>query len=639
MAIWVCAVNAELRDDIGLDRAKEVLRKAGASESDLVSYERSLLGLSPRDVDQRFKRLLSASPASVANTIQFIRLDGAYTLGKDSLPQPGVPKGEILEFEFRSEGVFPGTTRNIQIYIPDQYRADRPACVYVGLDGLQFSAPIVFDNLIHRNEMPVTIAIGVSSGQVQSAVASENPRSNRSFEFDTLSGDLAHFLLEEVFPEVQRRRSAGGLPIYLSNDPDDRAAGGISTGAIAAFTLAWEQPDQFRRVFSASGTFVGMRGGDQYPVLVRKTEPKPIRVFLQDGAGDHMDGTLGEVGDWWMSNQAMQRALDFSGYQVSHAWGEGPHGSRQGAVVFPEAMRWLWKDWPAPVASARESKNVFLHDILLAGESWKAVTTSSQGPDSISADTQGEIIAFDPTSGGAWRLNDGHWTRDSNLAPYSDIAFGAAGRAYVTDLRHSRLFAYSADGRLSQLLRDVRDAKAVVTHNGHLFVTDSTVGGRGRLRLIRPQGGEILLDNDLPRLSALALTPDEKWLSVASEDSRWGYIYRVESDYSATHRQKFYWFHIPDATGKPGPSAWVTDSDGRLYASTGMGVQVLDRSGRVRAILPVPGGVAIDLTFGGADFDTLFVLTADKRIYRRRLNVRGVKPGDEPIKLPDGNGA
>jgi sugar lactone lactonase YvrE len=159
------------------------------------------------------------------------------------------------------------------------------------------------------------------------------------------------------------------------------------------------------------------------------------------------------------------------------------------------------------------------------------------------------------------------------------------------------------------------------------------------LRLIRPHGGENLLDHDLPRLSALALTPDEKWLSVASEDSRWGYIYRVESDYSATHRQKFYWFHIPDAAGKPGPSAWVTDSDGRLYASTGLGVQVLDRNGRVRAILPVPGGVALDLTFGGADFGTLFVLTADKRIYRRRLNVRGVKPGERPIKLPDGNGA
>ena len=197
--------------------------------------------------------------------------------------------------------------------------------------------------------MPVTIAIGVSPGQVESAKTPADPRFNRSFEFDGLNDNLARFLLEEVFPEIEKNhKTPDDLPIRLSTDPNDRCAGGGSTGGIGAFTLAWERPDAFRRVFTAIGTFVGMRGGDRYPVLIRKTEPKPIRVFMQDGSADEWMGGP-EVGDWWMSNQTVERALEFAGYDVQHVWGTGPHSGRQATAIFPDAMRFLWKDWPQPI--------------------------------------------------------------------------------------------------------------------------------------------------------------------------------------------------------------------------------------------------------------------------------------------------
>ncbi len=230
-----------------------------------------------------------------------------YEPGPDSQRQKDVPIGKTFNFPFAESQVFPGTTRNITVYVPAQYKAEQPACVYVALDGLGFAAPIVFDNLIHKKEMPLVIGIGVSPGQVNSASPPANPRFNRSMEFDGLNGNLARLILDEILPEVEKHKTPDGLPILLSKDPNDRCTGGGSTGGIGAFTLAWERPDAFRRVFTAIGTFVGMRGGDRYPVLIRKTEPKPLRIFMQDGENDQWGGGP-EVGDWWNGNQGVQRA-------------------------------------------------------------------------------------------------------------------------------------------------------------------------------------------------------------------------------------------------------------------------------------------------------------------------------------------
>ncbi len=271
-------------------------------------------------------------------------LPGARLRADDATSTSAPPKGEVIQYTFDQSKIFPGTVRDYWIYVPKQYDPAKPACLYVNQDGRQFNAPKVFDELIHKKEMPVVIGVFVTPGRVKAPSNEAMDRFNRSYEYDGLGDNYARFLLEELLPEVETRKTADGRPIRLSKDGNDRCIAGSSSGAICAFTAAWERPDSFRRVFSSIGTYVGLRGGNVYPTLIRKYEPKPIRIFLQDGSSDlNIYG-----GDWWMANQEMERALIFAGYEVNHDWGTGGHNGQHATKIFPDAMRWLWKDCPGP---------------------------------------------------------------------------------------------------------------------------------------------------------------------------------------------------------------------------------------------------------------------------------------------------
>ena len=537
-----------------------------------------------------------------------------YEPGPDSKPQPDVPKGKTFSFTFADSKIFPGTSRGVTVYVPAQYKGDKPACVYVGLDSLGFNVPVVFDNLINRGEMPVTIAIGVSPGTVASVNGKEDPRFNRSFEFDGLNDSLARCIVEEIFPEVEKRQTPDGLPIKLSRDPNDRCAGGASTGGIAAFTLAWERPDYFRRVFSAIGTFVGMRGGDRYPVLVRKTDPKPIRVFQQDGENDQWMGGP-EVGDWWMGNQTLDRALEFAGYDHRHVWGTGSHSGKHADAIFPDAMRYLWKDWPQPVrAQTAKIQNVVLKAILDPEADWRIVSGAGGGCDQLAVNPQGEVFFHE----------DAKRTRK----------LGADGR--ISDapaLPADQPFAFSADGH-GVTAPGVRATCLAVTSDGRLYATEAETG---RAWLIKPDGTKTLLDEGLQQPAGIALSPDGLWLAVMERRSHWGYSYRVKPDGTVELKQRFYWAHVPDWADDSGAGSMCMDRDGRPYVATRMGVQVFDRNGRSRAILPLPAGEATSVCFGGAAFDTLFA-TSGGRLYQRKMKAVGAPAFAAPIKLPPWGG-
>jgi gluconolactonase len=545
------------------------------------------------------------------------------------------PSGCLLSFELSGSTIFPGTIRTIKVYVPDQYRADAPACAYFGLDGLTQDLPEVFARLIGADQIPVVIAIGVEPGHVPSTAAPANPRYNRSFEFDSLNADLARFLMDEVTPAVEQLRTPDGRPVLLSRNPQDRAIGGVSTGGIGAFTAAWERPDAFSRVFTGIGTFVCMRGGDRYPGLVRKTEPKPLRIFMQDGCNDQWQGGP-EFGDWWLGNQTMQRALEFAGYDVRHVWTDGAHDTEHATQLFPDALRWLWSDWPQPIR-AGGSRNTFLQQILLAGESWSCLPGHYRSPSALASDCEGKVTFRDASPAGTWRISlDGECSQQLDELLYHAMAHDASGRCFVIGPERSEVLAYDHCRRLLWSVGGFHGALSLApNHQGAVYVTESREDGKGRLWIIRPSGERSLLDTDLDSPAAIALSPDGLWLAVAEHDTHWGISYRVEPGGSLLHKQKFYWFHIPDTADDSGVRAWVPDIDGRLYAATRMGVQVFDRNGRVRAILPLPGGAATGLAFGGADFKTLYVACADGRLYRRRVAVAGFPSGAAPIELPE----
>lgn len=554
----------------------------------------------------------------------------AFPLGPDSLPQSGVPKGEVQKFTFENSKIFPGTVRDYWIYIPAQYRPEQPACVYVNQDGVQYQAPTVFDNLIHSKEMPVTIGVFVMHGRVRAA----NPdaaldRFNRSFEYDGLGEDYARFLLEELLPEVETKRASDGRAIRLSRSGNDRAIGGASSGAIAAFTSAWERPDAFTRVFSAIGTYVGLRGGDRYPTLIRKYEPKPIRIFLQDGSNDlNIYG-----GDWWMANQTMERALAFAGYEVQHVWGDGGHNGQHATALFPDAMRWLWKDWPRPVARG-QSKNATLGAILLPGEEWQLVSDGYRFTEGPAVNRKGEVFFTDGANSRTYRIGlDGKvtlWHSDTKRG--DGQTFGPDGRLYAAAVAEDKILAYDAQGKSSVIAEGIRGNDLAAAHNGNLYVTNPGVGNEpGRVWLIRPNGEKSVVDTGLRFPNGIAMSPDQTLLYVGDFRSHWVYSFQIQPDGTLAHKQRYFWLHVPDAADDSAADGMRVDRDGRLYVATRLGIQVCDQAGRVQCILPTPNGRISNLSFGGENFDTLFATCGD-RVYKRRLNVKGAQSWDAPNK-------
>lgn len=554
-----------------------------------------------------------------------------YPVHPDAKVKEGVPKGEILKFIFENSKFFPGTWREYWVYVPAQYTPSQPACVYVNQDGVQWQAPTVFDNLIHQKEMPVTIGVFVMHGRVKA----EQPekaldRFNRSFEYDGLGDTYARFLLEELLPEVETKKTSDGRAIRLSKNGNDRAIGGSSSGAVCAFTAAWERPDAFSRVFSAIGTYVGLRGADRYATLVRKYEPKPLRIFLQDGTNDLNI----YAGDWWMANQTMERALIFSGYEVQHVWGEGAHNGKHGTAIFADAMRFLWKDWPQ-TPKVGQTKNPMLNDILLPNENWQLVGEGYKFAEGPTANAKGEVFFADGDAATLWKVGDNNQVGlfAKNSGDSYGLAFNPDGKMYSSTLSTKVINAYDSGGKRTKITEGFAGNDLVVASNGNTYVTSPSPDPKvpSKVWLVRPNGQKLVVDEGLKFPNGITLSPDQTLLYVSDTRSHWVYSYSILPDGTLANKQKYYWLHAPDTADDAGADGMKTDRDGRLYVATRLGIQVCDQAGRVNAIIPTPNGDISNLCFGGENFDVLYATCGDK-VYKRKVKVKGATAWGTPNK-------
>ena len=320
-----------------------------------------------------------STPAQTTNTnrfgtnrqqgiaVRFPKTEVKYQHGPDSQRKEGVPRGKVTDFDWTNSTVFPNTIRHCSIYVPAQYDAAKPAALMVFQDGHtylrsftnaqvdgraiekedgDFRVPIVFDNLIHAKEMPVTIAVFIDPGFTQKEFP-DTPRAwqpqpqNRSFEYDSLTTNYSEFVITEILPHVRKQYN-------ITDNPEGHAICGISSGAICAWTVAWHRPDQFRKVVSHVGSFTNIRGGDKYPDIIRTNSWKPIRIFVQDGANDLRSGPQNRRPGWnWViANHLLAAALEEKDYDYKYVFGEGGHNGNHGGVIFPDTMRWLWRDYP-----------------------------------------------------------------------------------------------------------------------------------------------------------------------------------------------------------------------------------------------------------------------------------------------------
>jgi enterochelin esterase-like enzyme len=292
-------------------------------------------------------------------------LDYQYRLGPDSKPQVGVPRGELRGPYTLPCEVFPGTQHTYWLYVPAQYDPARASALMVFQDGQAFidehgdiRAQHVLDNLIYRREIPVMIAVFINPGRTPEqvepspAVGWGDGFTNRRIEYNAPEGGYSRVVCDELLPVIQSE-------FNIAKDPRMRGIGGSSSGAIAAFMVAWERPEEFTKVLSNVGSFTNIEGGHIYPDLV-KAEPstKPIRVFLCDGRNDNRslnaDGSYDPKRDWFLQNVRMQQALEEKGYDIAYTWGVNLHGQKFGGVAMPEMMRWLWRDCTPVITDPRD---------------------------------------------------------------------------------------------------------------------------------------------------------------------------------------------------------------------------------------------------------------------------------------------
>jgi enterochelin esterase family protein len=295
-----------------------------------------------------------AAPQARARSGRGNTNDAFYALGPDSKSMEGVPKGRFIGPKVIPSNVFPGTQHTYWVYVPAQYDPAQPAAIMIFNDGQAMMAEPgdvqahhVLDNLIFRREIPVMLAVFINPGR-RPDQPEPTPRdwgdrnTNRPDEYNPPNDKYARVIVEELMPALKAEYN-------ISPDPELHGIMGASSGGCAAFAVAWFRPNDFRKVITFVGSFTDLRGQYIYPELVMESEKKPIRIFMQDGRNDNRalrGDSYNPKRDWFLQNVRLMQALTKKGYEVNYVWGIGNHGQKQGGAIFPDMMRWLWRDQP-----------------------------------------------------------------------------------------------------------------------------------------------------------------------------------------------------------------------------------------------------------------------------------------------------
>ena len=504
-------------------------------------------------------------------------------------------RGEVIKFVMNESLRYPGTEREVLVYVPQQYRDTAPACLLVCMDGILYDATTVLDNLIASGEMPVTIGVFINPGVVYDEDRNV-VRYNRCKEFDSTDDNWAQFIEQEVLPQVRALKTKDGQAINISSDPNDCAITGASSGGIAAFTAAWNRPDMFSRVYTTVGTFVAMRGGHEYPAIVRKTEPKPLRIYMQDGWYDVWNPIFGE---WFEYNLLMESAFNFAGYEAFHVWNRGNHSIKYGTLAFPDAMRWLWKGYPARVNKGT-SNNGMLQAILDPAYDWLALPISSTIDGDIYPAAEGKIVFASGNQ--VCQVNS-----DGQLQVVSTLKSGERLMGEGLSLRSNTL--YKNGQKVAEGLRACLSVQELAGGK-YVALCDASVKSNDIVSVLS-EGTR-----------ALAVAPDYRFCVSVQENTHHLISTIMDKKGHMLYSEPFYFLHDLSNGTLASAGNMAFDTHGNLYVATPMGVQVADHNGRVRAILSLPAGGVDALAFSG---NYLYVRCGQK-LYVRKMNAIGHNP-------------
>lgn len=558
----------------------------------------------------------------------------------DAVVKDDVPKGEVKQMPaWEDSKVFPGTTRDWWVYVPAQYESSQPAALMVFQDGKNMMSewrwriPTVFDNLIAAGDMPPTIGVFINPGHDKSKPRKNNKHSNRGYEYDSLGDRYVSFLLDEIIPEVRRNYN-------ISDDPEMHAIGGSSSGAICAFTAAWERTDFFRKVYSSVGSFTHLRGGNVYPALVRKTEPKPIRVYMADTSGD-VDNAFGS---WWWANQRMASALQYMGYDVRFDQAEGfGHNSDFGSSKFPDALRWLWRD-EAHVAKIDTSDDLrgdlSLLDLLIPDEGWELVGDDYGFVDGFCADSNGNFYFCDMKAPAVFRIDAVTGERSTIVTEsVSGLEFNPdESLLYACQGRKNRIISIDpVSDDVKTIAEGVKPNDLDVTKDGYILFTQT---GKSEVVRVDPKTGDVtVVDSGITKPNGISLSNDGGTLAVSDYGGTHTWTFRVNAGGQLDAKMptmpmrrridakgEFHFNEEPPYIATSRGDGMSVDRVGRYYVTSDVGVQIFDPTGRPCGVLPKVNDdqPLTSCILAGKDLNTLYIAHGP-RIYRRKLTIERPK--------------
>ncbi len=556
----------------------------------------------------------------------------------DAVARKGTPKGTIQSMGAFESKVFPDTIRDWWVYVPAQYTPETPAALMVFQDGERMKAegrwrvPIVFDNLIHRGDMPPTIAVFVNPGQDATKPRKKGKFSNRGLEYDALGDRFARFLTEEIIPQIETQYS-------LSQDPSMRAIGGSSSGGICAWTTAWEHPEAFRKVYSSVGSFTHLRGGNIYPALVRKTEPKPIRIYMADTSGD-VDNAYGS---WPIANERMASALQYMGYDVHFDWAEGyAHNADFGSYQFPDAMKWLWRK-EKPQASFDTTDDLggdlTLLDLLIPNEQWELVIDNLGFADALCSDDEGNLYYCDMSARKVIKRDNDGEEKTICRESVSGLEFNSdESLLYACQGSKSRIISIDPRTGETQTIADgIKPNDLAVTQDDRILFTQT---GKSEVILVDPKTGSVsVVDRGINRPNGIALSNDGGTLAVSDYGGVKTWTFRVnagglldakmptmpmrskidsEGEFRFNEKPEY----LPSSRG----DGMAVDHKGRYYVTSDLGVQIFDPTGRPCGLLPkIDHDQPLTTCMLAGENRDLLYIAHGKRIYRRKLMINKKK--------------
>lgn len=542
-----------------------------------------------------------------------------------ALAQTAGAKGTVTKASHKSTKYFPGAVHEYWVYVPGVAAPAGGYALMVFQDGAgfigetgRFKAAEVFDRLIAAGDMPPAVGVFVQPGVMPALnPETQQARFNRSYEYDGLGDRYVKYLHEELLPEVSQSTP-------LTSDPNLRGIGGSSSGAIAAFTAAWQRPDLFRRVLSYIGSYVNLRGGDVYHDLVRKTEPKPLRVYLQDGSSDLNIYS----GSWWMANQALALSLEYSGYEVRFDKGTDGHNSNHSSRVFVESLQWLWANWKQPIVASKgnpKSERHYVTEFLDPAADWEEMSAGHGFTEGPAVDQDGNVFFTDVRNDKIHRIDhaSGKVTVFKEASGGANgMMFGGDGRLYACQAKKRQIIAIHPDGKEDVLATDVGSNDLVVNAKNEVWWTEPA---QHKIWFTDGKGGKRTVQEGLDFPNGIILSPDQSQLMCVDMRSKWVWIWQVQPDGSLVNGEPFYHLETWDTDAQSGGDGMTIDTEAHLYVATRLGIQICDAPGRVVAIINNPQNLQpSNCVFGGPGLDYLYTTNREK-VFRRKLRRKGLR--------------